>query len=187
VTILRLLRCTLVACACALALPAPAAAQATGGDDHGDYSVGIHLFDRVRNRGVTTTYQPGWDAGASYRITHVISVVGEAGGDYNSDGDTSLHIYTYSGGARFQSGSRSERFKPFAQLLMGAGSDNGSIGQSEVTNHFPVITPGGGVDVRAAEHFAVRVKLDFPLYATFGDVHKGFRLGIGASIPVGRK
>jgi hypothetical protein len=192
------LRCAFAALIALVTLPAAASAQAAapaaptkaataGTDDHGDYSVAVHLFDRVLNRGVTTTYQPGWDAGASYRVTHLISVVGEIGGDYTTEAGTSFHIYTFSGGARFQSGSRTARFNPFAQILMGTGLDNGSVGQSTPTNHFPVVTPGGGFDVRLAPHFAVRTKLDFPLYATFGDVHKGFRLGIGASIPVGTR
>ena len=58
-------------------LPAPVLAQAasstspakaapvSGGDDHGDYEVGINLFNRILNRGVTTTYKPGFYAGAS--------------------------------------------------------------------------------------------------------------------------
>ena len=32
-----------------------------------------------------------------------------------------------------------------------------------------------------------RVKLDFPLYATFGDVHKGLRLALGLSLPMGTR
>jgi hypothetical protein len=181
-------------------LPAPAAAQAgspappkaapstgPGTDDHGDYEIGVNFFDRVRNRGETTTYSPGWYAGASYRLTHAISVMGEIAGDYNSDAGTTFYIYTFSGGVRFQSGSKAARLKPFAQVLMGTGMDNGSVGQSPTKNHFPVVTPGGGVDLRATKHLAARLKLDFPLYATFGDVHKGLRLSLGASIPVGSK
>lgn len=167
---------------------APASASASAGvDNHGDYEAGINLFDRVRNRGVTTTYAPGWYAGASYRIVHLISVVGEIGGDYKRSSGTSLYVYTFSGGARFQSGTKSQRVKPFAQVLMGTGVDNGSVGQDPKKNHFPVVTPGGGVDVGVAKHAAARVKLDFPLYATFGDVHKGVRLSLGVSVPVGTK
>ena len=62
----------------------------------------------------------------------------------------------------------------------GTGIDNGSVGQSPTKNHFPVVTPGGGVDLRATKHLAARLKLDFPLYATFGDVHKGLRLSLGS-------
>jgi hypothetical protein len=194
---IRIAAVTTLALVLGLILPAPASAQAgstaskpsasPSGDDHGDYEIGINFFDRVRNRGVTTTYKPGWYAGASYRITHAISVVGELGGDYKKQSGRSLYVYTFSGGVRFESGAKAQRVKPFAQLLMGTGVDNGSVGQSPTKNHFPVVTPAGGVDLGVAKHVAARLKLDFPLYATFGDVHKGLRLSLGASIPVGKK
>ncbi|HEY2431583.1 MAG TPA: outer membrane beta-barrel protein [Vicinamibacterales bacterium] len=180
-------------------LPAPAAAQAasgqptttpakstpSGSDDHGDYFGGIDVVNRVLNRGESTTYQPGWFAGASYRITHVVSVTGEATADYRDDNGTSQHITTFSGGVRFQSGSRAAKVRPFATILMGTGLDN--LTTDGTTNHYPVVTPGGGADFRLAEHLAARVKLDFPLYATFGDVHKGARLALGISVPVGTR
>ncbi len=180
-------------------LPAPAAAQAAAGqpaapsakpsspgnDDHGDYFGGINIWNRVLNRGVSTTFQPGWFAGASYRITHAISVMGEAAADYHDENGTSQHRTTYSGGVRFQSGAKAARIRPFAQLLMGTGMDN--LGTNGATNHYPVVTPGGGVDFALGAHFAARVKLDFPLYATFGDVNKGARIAFGLSVPVGTR
>jgi len=179
-------------------LPAPAAAQAagqpsstpakaaaSGSDDHGDYYGGIDVMNQVRNRGVTTNFQPGWFAGASYRVMHAISVVGELSADYHDADGTSQHRSTFSGGVRFQSGTRAARVKPFAQLLMGTGMDN--LGTAGTTNHYAVVTPGGGADFSFARHLAARVKLDFPLYASFGDVHKGARLALGLSVPVGTR
>src|SRR5262252_7921712 len=93
-------------------LAAPAAAQ----DDHGDYYGGVDAYNRVLNRGESTTFQPGWFAGASYRITHIISVTGEAAADYHSENGASQHITTFSGGVRFQSGARSARVRPFATI-----------------------------------------------------------------------
>jgi len=162
-------------------------AASTGQDYHGDYVFGINAFDRVLNRGETTTYSPGWFAGASYRVTRIISVVGELGGDYTKQSGTSYHLYTFSGGAKFQSGRKDARLRPFAQILLGTGLDNGNIGQSTPTNHFPVVTPGGGTDFGLSKRAAARVKLDFPLYATFGDVHKGLRLAFGLTLPVGTR
>jgi hypothetical protein len=162
-------------------LPAAAAAQ----DDHGDYYGGINAANRVLNRGESTTFQPGWFAGASYRITHIISVMGEASADYHDDNGTSQHITTFSGGVRFQSGLRAAKIKPFALILMGTGMDN--LGTDGATNHYPVVTPGGGVDFSLTEHLAARVKVDFPLYATFGDVHKGARIAFGIAVPVGTR
>jgi hypothetical protein len=164
-----------------IVLAAPAAAQ----DDHGDYFGGVAIANRVLNRGVSTTFQPGWFAGASYRITHVISVTGEATADYHDDNGTSQHRMTFSGGVRIQSGSRAAKVRTFASILMGTGMDN--LGVDGATNHYPVITPGGGADFRLAPHAAVRLKLDFPLYATFGDVYKGARVAVGLSVPVGTR
>lgn len=165
----------------------PAASAGSGLDFRGDYTAGINTFNSILNRGERTTYAPGWFAGASYRITRVISVVGELGGDYKTQSGTKFYLYTFSGGAKFQSGRKAARARPFAQILLGTGLDNGNIGQSTPTNHFPVVTPGGGVDVRLSKHAAARVKLDFPLYATFGDVHKGLRLALGVAVPLGTR
>jgi hypothetical protein len=193
---------TVTMCALAVAfgliLSAPASAQtgstapstsaksaSSGGDYHGDFDAGINLFDRVRNRGVTNTYKNGWHAGASYRIIHVISVLAEGSGDYRKLPTYTANIYTFSGGVRFQSGSKSERVKPFAQILMGTGVDNGT--GTGKKNHFPVVTPGGGIDLGLAHHLAARFRLDFPFYERFGDAYKGTRLAIGITVPVGTK
>lgn len=183
-----------------LALSAPASAQAgpagsqpsttaasssSGGDYQWDINGGVNLFNRVLNRGETATYKPGWHVGASYQIIHVISVVTEASGDYDKRDTFTANIYSFSGGVKFESGSKGERIKPFAQLLMGTSMDNGD--GTGAKNHYPTVTPGGGVDFRLANHAAARVKLDFPLYATFGDVHKGARLAIGLAVPLGTR
>src|SRR5476649_1324917 len=100
-----------------LVLSAPASAQAgpsgtqssakakpaaADGDYQGDFDAGINLVNRVLNRGVSTTYKGGWHVGASYRIIHVISVVGEASGDYKKLPTYTANILAFSGGVRFQ-------------------------------------------------------------------------------------
>jgi hypothetical protein len=165
--------------------PAKAKASSSSDDYHGDFDAGINLFNRVRNRGVSSTYKAGWHAGASYRLIHVISLVAEASGDYRKLPAYTANIYAFSGGVRFESTAKAERVKPFAQLLMGTAMDNGS--GTGPKNHYPVVTPGGGIDLGLAHHLAARLRLDFPLYATFGDVHKGARLAIGISVPLGTR
>jgi hypothetical protein len=193
---------TALAVALGLVLSAPAAAQtgpapaqpsstaasaSSGGDYQGDFFGGVSLINRVRNRGENTTYQPGWQAGASYRIIHVISLVGEASGDYDKRDDYTAHIYAFSGGVRFQSAAKHERVKPFALLMLGTATDNGTgTGTGTGTsNHYAVVTPGGGVDLGVADHLALRLRLDFPLYTTFGDTHKGARVSVGIAVPLG--
>ncbi len=173
----------ILALVCVLALSAPAAAKA---DDYkGDLDVAAHLFNKVRNRGVTSTYKGGWHVGTSYRVLHVVSMIAEFSGDYRKCPGYTANIYAYSGGVRFQSGTKGERVKPFAQILMGGAQDNGT-GDGTI-NHYVVVTPGGGVDVGLGRHVAARLKLDFPLYMTFGDVLKGQRLSLGVSVPLGTR
>lgn len=175
----------------------------------GDVYTGYNAVMSVRNQGTTTTYKGGWHGGASYRITRVISVAGEASGDYRSDGGQTANIYLYVGGVRFQSGRSAQRVRPFAELLFGGGQDNsgptaqrvpegqnGSADSGKI-NHYPVLKPGGGVDLGISPRVAVRVRVDVPLLMTTGHrlsgqtdarhTLKGTRLSIGVSIPYGTR
>src|SRR5262245_37608319 len=120
------------------AKPAPPTAQ-------GDLSGGLNAGMWVRNQGTTTTYKGGWHGGASYRITSLISVMAEVSGDYRSASGKTAYMYLYSGGVRFQS-DRTARVTPFGQLLFGGGQDNGNADTDKV-NHYPMLRPGGGVDI----------------------------------------
>jgi hypothetical protein len=197
---IRTVTVTTLAVVFGLALSAPASAQAgpsgsqppaqakpssSGGDYKAEFDAGITLFNHVKNRGVTTKYKTGWHAGASFRLIHVISLIGEASGDYQKLSGYTANILAFSGGVRFESMGKEERVKPFAQLLMGTAMDNAN--RTGPKNHYPVVTPGGGIDFGLAHHVAARLRLDFPLYATFGDVLKGTRLGIGLSFPTGTR
>src|SRR5262245_50508343 len=171
------------------AKPAPAAAR-------GDVYGGFNAVMSVRNQGTTTTYKGGWHGGASYRITSLISVVGEASGDYRSADAGTANIYLYGGGVRFQSGRTASRVRPFAQLLLGGGRDNGNADTDKI-NHYPMLNPGAGVDLGLSPRVAVRVRVDFPLLMTTGHPLSGkgdaghtlkcTRLSIGVSIPYGTR
>jgi len=197
VTIRTVTACGL-AVACSLALARPAAAQtprpatpasttaaSSGGEAKGDYSAGLNLGNWVRNRGVVDRFKIGWNAGASFRITHLISVIGEANGDYLDTAAYTVHRYEVGGGARFQESGGSSRVSPFLQIVLGTGLDNQEA--VDTTNHYPVVSPGGGVDIAASRHAALRLRADFPLYMTFGDVFKGARISAGLSIPFGKR
>jgi hypothetical protein len=171
--------------------PLQASSAATGAqspaaaEPKGDVHVGVNLGNWVRNRGVVNRYKSGWNAGASYRITHVISVIGDLAGDYQKLPGFTAHIYTYTGGARFQTSNTDQHVSPFLQIMLGAGQDNGDGTGNK--NHYPVVSPGGGVDAAVGHHAAIRLRLDFPLYATFGDVYKGARVSAGLSFPFGKR
>ena len=172
--------------------PRPAAAPAARGDVY----VGFNAVMSVRNQGKTTTYKGGWHAGASYRLTRLISVVGEASGDCRSVSGQTANIYLYGGGVRFQSGPTAQRVRPFAEVLFGGGHDNGNADTGK-TNHYPVLNPGAGIDFGISPRAALRLRLDFPLLMTTGHPLSGqvssghtlkcTRLTIGVSIPYGTR
>lgn len=174
----------------------PAASSSPGGAAGGDFEAGVDLVTTVRNEGTSTTFKGGWYAGASYRVRRVISVLAEAHGDYRSAGGHPSNIYTYGGGVRFESGRRDVRIKPFAQLILGGGQDNGGS-STGTTNHYPMLAPGGGVDLGISHSAALRVAVDFPLLMTTGDpltgqvsaghTVKGTRLSIGVTFPLGSR
>jgi hypothetical protein len=176
--------------------PPASTSGSPGADSQGDFDAGYDPITWVRNQGTTTKYEKGWHAGASYRIRRIISVIAEASGDYRSVSGNTASIYTYAGGARFQSGRKDVRIKPFLQLLFGGGQDNGD-GSSGKTNHYPMLSPGGGVDIGVSSAAAIRLRLDFPLLMTFGDPLTGqvsaghtlkcTRLSIGLSFPFGTR
>ena len=168
------------------AAPAAAAAPAPASvEPRGDVEAAVDVIMRLRNRGETVSYKKGWHAGASYRIVHLISVMAEVGGDYRTLPGYTAHIYSYSGGVRFESEAPQPALKPFAQITMGGAQDNGD--GTGTTNHYPVVSPGGGLDVRLSSRAAFRLRLDFPLYMTFGDVFKGTRVAVGVSMPFGSR
>ena len=176
--------------------PKPATPSASGADARAEFDAGLDVGTWVRNQGTTTKYKTGWHAGASYRVRRIISVFAEASGDYRSVNGHSANIYTYGGGARFESGKKDQRVKPFAQLILGGGQDNGD-GSTATTNHYPMLSPGGGVDLGITRSAAIRLRVDFPLLMTTGDPLTGkvsaghtlkcTRVSIGVAFPLGKR
>lgn len=164
--------------------PSSAAPSSSSGESKGDVDFGVNFGNWVRNRGVINLYKKGWHAGASYRITHLISVISEISADYRQLPGFTAKLYTYAGGARFQSGTTGTHLSPFAQIVIGGGQDNDDGAK---TNHYPIVSPAGGVDLGLGQHAALRLRADFPLYMTFGDVFKGARLSAGLSFPFGKR
>lgn len=182
-----------------LIVPASASAQAPGAHSAGaqaDVDVGVNAVNRVHNQDTTTVFKGGWHAGASYRVKRIISVIAEASGDYHSSEGHTTGLYTYGGGVRFQGGDPKMRVRPFAQVLLGGGQDNAPGGTHE-TNHYPMINPGGGVDLGISPRVAIRLRLDFPLLMTTGDPLSGqvsaghtlkcTRMSAGIALPLGTR
>lgn len=159
--------------------------QAGGREARADIEVSVNLVNHVTNKGVGNTYTGGFRFNASYRVAHLISVIGDFTADYDKRDTFTANIYTYTGGARFGSGMVEQKFRPFAEVTLGSGQDNGD--GTGKTNRFPVVTPGAGVDMRLTNRVALRTRLDFPLLMRYSDMLIGTRLSVGIALPLGRR
>jgi outer membrane immunogenic protein len=104
----------------------------------------------------------GGNAWISYGLSHSFSVVGEFSaqhaGDINGSGED-LTLFSYLFGPRYTL-RKSERWQPFAQLLLGGAHASGTFepapsGASGSYNAFSMVA-GGGLDVGLTPHIAVR-------------------------------
>lgn len=123
----------------------------------------------------------GWDADVAFPLNTNVSLVGDFSGAYKSEeqsfsvpiGDgifqdiniaAKLRIHNFLFGPRVS--MRSGKVTPFAHALFGVGRTTVSgealgVDVSESRNGFAMAL-GGGVDVNASEHFAIRVaKFDY--------------------------
>jgi opacity protein-like surface antigen len=128
---------------------------------------------------IKTTYHSGWQLSAGTRFNHAIGIYAELGQTFTNA--PSKSVLSYAGGIRFQT-NRREKFRPFANILLGGANDQGPTnpqGAKVAHNHFTVMEFGGGVDYALTSHIAARVQGSAPLYLFFGPVSKGARFQIG--------
>jgi hypothetical protein len=159
--------------------------QAGGREARSDIEASVNLFNHVTNKGEGNTYTGGFRFNASYRVAHLISVIGDFTADYDKRDTFTANIYTYTGGARFGSGIVDRKWRPFAEVTLGSGQDNGD-GTGKI-NRFPVVTPGAGVDLRLTNRIALRSRLDFPLLMRYSDMLVGTRVSVGIAFPLGTR
>lgn len=124
----------------------------------------------------------------AFRLTHSISLVGEAGGVTTGNVDATgldLTLSDYLAGARY-SLRRSSRWTPFAQVLLGAAHASGGLSPSELgigSSTAFAMTAGGGLDFNINHHFAVRAfQTDYylTLLPNLADDHQNnFRFSTG--------
>jgi hypothetical protein len=127
----------------------------------------------------------GWDAEAQYNVNRWFGIAGEVSGRYgtplvaarygNLSGFPKANGYTYVGGPVFTLRNKT-RFTPFAHALFGV--DRSTLSASTITGlPAPLSTSattysdvagvmGGGLDIRIARHFALRVPQIDDLYTT---------------------
>ena len=97
----------------------------------------------------------GWDTALTGNLSRWFGVAGDFSGAYKSQNGVSFNNYTYTFGPVF-SWRHNPSFTPFAHFLAGGFRASAAFsGLSGSTSGFAMMF-GGGVDVRATPHVAVR-------------------------------
>jgi len=116
----------------------------------GDISAGYRF---AQSEGVS--YPAGWYADVTGHMNDLISIVGDAGGEYNSDslglGSVTRRIYTFMGGVKVNVRTRDDDVVAFGQALFGAATlklstSGAGIALSRSTTD-PALGVSAGVDV----------------------------------------
>jgi hypothetical protein len=135
-----------------------------------DAFIGYSLLNGDRDVSGRETDQ-GWMANVSGNITDSFGIVGDVGGHYQDGVD----VTEFMGGVRLT--NRLFRAQPFFQGLIGGVRVDGA---SSAQTYF-AMGLGGGVDVRAHNHLAIRaIQVDWMPYQVGDDWETSFiRLGFG--------
>lgn len=97
----------------------------------------------------------GWDTTVTGDVNRWFGIAADFSGAYGSQSGISLHNYTYTFGP-VVSLRQSRTFTPFAHFLAGGNRSTASLsGISASSNGFAMMF-GGGLDIAAGQHLAIR-------------------------------
>ena len=103
----------------------------------------------------------GWNAAINGSVSRWFGVTGDFSGTYKNGG----HLYSFMAGPTFS--ARTKRVTPFAHLLLGGATTCGSCDSAFA------MALGGGLDVNANDHLALRlVQADWLLFRAGGITDK---------------
>jgi hypothetical protein len=129
--------------------------------------------------GVDTFSLNGWNASMSGFFTRNLGVTADFSGSYGSPSGVSvkLHSFLFGPAVRFPNASR---ITPFARALFGSGHLSASaVGLSGAETDFSWAA-GGGIDVNASRHLAIRLAQgDFMQTRVGGTSQNHFRYSAG--------
>ncbi|MBZ5540645.1 MAG: hypothetical protein LAN61_09025 [Acidobacteriia bacterium] len=124
----------------------------------------------------------GWQASLNWNYSSVLGFKGDFGGHYRSIGGINFHQHEYLFGPQLS--ARSHRATGFLHALAGAATFGG--GGSSMTG--TAMAFGGGVDMHAGQHFAIRaVQVDYLPKRLAGDWFHDVRVSAGIVWRIGEK
>jgi hypothetical protein len=97
----------------------------------------------------------GFDTAVAGNLNNWFGIAADFGAAYKSQSGVSFHNYTYTFGPQV-SWRHNPKFTPFAHFLAGGFRATASLSGSSASDNGFAMMFGGGVDVKATEHLALR-------------------------------
>jgi hypothetical protein len=155
---IRTLTTSLVGLALVVAMAAPAAAQGSPVSTRPLLGAGVSILT------------DGSETGTAFAVDIAFPFMGMSGAALSGVADFGYHnfegysLLTYMPGARVTV-TRSSRFQPFGQFLIGASHFSTSDCEGEGCSETDLtLAPGGGIDVRINDTFNFRGQVDFLIF-----------------------
>lgn len=125
----------------------------------------------------------GWEATLEGKFLPWIGLVADVDGHYGSHhfGGTSADVTAHNALFGPRVSVQVERFRPFAEFLVGAGHISRSHGISDSNTSF-VNAVGGGLDYRIAGPITLRGQLDWINTRFYGEGQNGVRFSTGIAL-----
>jgi opacity protein-like surface antigen len=134
----------------------------------------------VTNDNINTN---GWEATLEGKLIPWVGLVADVDGHYGSGTFSGVGADVAEHNALFgpRLSVQVERFRPFAEFLVGVGHISRSNGISDSDTSFANAV-GGGLDYRIAGPIAVRGQLDWVETRFYGNTQNGVRFSTGVSV-----
>jgi hypothetical protein len=122
----------------------------------------------------------GWGTGATVNFNNWFGIASDFGGAYKSQNGVSFHNYTYTFGPQV-SWRHNPTFTPFAHFLLGGFRGTVSASGASASDNGFAMMFGGGADVKATQHLAVRAfQLDWlSLHSNGSNDNNNLRISTG--------
>ncbi len=117
---------------------------------------GGYSYVRANDQGTGVNFNGG-SGSIAVNVNNWLGVVGDFGGYHHSETGVSLNIISYMFGPKLAFRSN-ERVTPFVQALFGGAHASASLsGTGTGTENAFAMAVGGGIDVKATQHVAIRL------------------------------
>jgi len=139
-----------------------------------------YSYDRTPVVSNDTINANGWNASLEGKLVPWVGLVADIDGHYGSGNfggthaDVTAHNFLFGPRVSVQV----ERFRPFAEFLIGAGHISRNNGISDSNTSF-VNAVGGGLDYRVAGPVSLRGQLDWIETRFYGETQNGVRFSTG--------